>query len=531
MSVKPPPRIPTAPPVYRPSGHAAQAKPGSGAAGAPSVYRPQNTFPATPPVYRPSNNAHIQAKPAGPVSVGPPVYRPRNTLPAAPSVYRPSNSAPIQAKPAGPGSPGLPVYRPRNTLSAAPPVYRPSNRPPVQAKPAGHRVPAAAPAVQRYVEFTHPTMGRLMVSENMRFLKHAGVDTDLWAQKDEVEIAASLMRDSIVTLTRGEEMTFLNETFTRVLVRQPTCKVVAPPTPSSSKAPVKSISSDSLPPLTDPFEIMLQFLHDSRGRTMGQIMLDIYKVKFPDSNPNSYAYGAFSAIRIQLALRVASLIEKTTKTTYSPYGTTSTGAINGSDVKAPIDDLMEFLHAWRYRTKQASGGGHEFEFLPTECGGFSKMIMPGKEANQQDAIVGNRMKILGLGDLPGPWQNHYAAVIMQDGGDTVTLESAASLDKWWFGMYGAKNVSQTFAAKTLLEKLRLGAERGEAGSQAALNYAQAVVHQDDKTRINQLGLLLPVKHKQDIDAVLMQAAQTVQDIQDAKTLKTMRAIEKAAAMK
>ena len=42
----------------------------------------------------------------------------------------------------------------------------------------------------------------------------------------------------------------------------------------------------------------------------------------------------------------------------------------------------------------------------------------------------------------------YAAVLMTDGPDRVTLESAAGMDKWWFGMYGSRNLGQTFVVKT-----------------------------------------------------------------------------------
>jgi hypothetical protein len=49
------------------------------------------------------------------------------------------------------------------------------------------------------------------------------------------------------------------------------------------------------------------------------------------------------------------------------------------------------------------------------------------------------------------WNNHWATVIMRDGGDTITLENAADITKgpvdrttWWFGMYGRRVAGQSF---------------------------------------------------------------------------------------
>lgn len=49
------------------------------------------------------------------------------------------------------------------------------------------------------------------------------------------------------------------------------------------------------------------------------------------------------------------------------------------------------------------------------------------------------------------WNFHWAGVIMKDGGDNVTMESAGGMSMtnqdrqtWWFGMYGTKKDEQTF---------------------------------------------------------------------------------------
>jgi hypothetical protein len=478
-----------APPVYHPAAtRAAQAKPS--AMQAPPVYRPQVLAGIAPAVYRPASIAKA-AQPKQSWS-GPPVYRPQQAAAAQRKIGQPS-AAP-------------PVYRPQAAITGAPPVYRPQQVRSAQ--------PKAAPSstIQRYIEFMHPTDGRLQVSENMLFMKRADSDTDLWARESEILQAAGQMRESIVTVIDGEEKTFLNERFKKVLVRQrQSCKITAPKQAPRGKSPVQSSSSSTVAEAPDPFGILLKFLEDSRGVTLGKLIQDLYiKVDYP--NRDDYFYGAFSAIRVQLALKINAVMERAVR----------------KDAEAPIDELRGFLLSWNARTNMASSSGHQFNFLPTECGGFSKMVMQDEETLQENASVGNRMKILGLGELPGPWQNHYAAVIMQDGGDWVTLESAAGMDKWWFGMYGSKNIGQTFATKTLITKLSIGVQHGEPGSQACLDYAQSVVYGDDANHINQLAAQLTAKQKRDIDAVLALAGTTVDTVRDRKDAAAVARIAYAA---
>jgi hypothetical protein len=157
------------------------------------------------------------------------------------------------------------------------------------------------------------------------------------------------------------------------------------------------------------------------------------------------------------------------------------------------------------------------------------MVMPGRENLQENALQGDRMRVDGFDDLPGPWKNHYAAVIMKDGGDTATFESAAGMDKWWFGMYGGRGAGQTFLVKTLLAKLRIGVTKGEVSAQACLNYAEALVADDDDLEIARLGGLIPIKAKTDIDSLLATAGITVHSIRTQKDARHSRCSLQPAA--
>jgi len=402
-----------------------------------------------------------------------------------------------------------------------PPVYRPQTTPRVLQTKIPHTLTAAAgrsargpsPIIQRYTEFTHPTAGKMLVSENMAFLKHAD-DTDLWAKPAEIKIAQSLMtvnKIGIVDLAVGEKLTFLNEDFYRVIVkdRTPQDSKSNSSLSSSSLKAVSSISSSSFASqstkLADPFDVWIDWLDSSRGKTLGNLMTESFAVDYPSRD--NYFYGAFSAIRTQLHLQIAAEITKATKKVTTGLGTFDLRIDNGEDAKASVNQFIDTLKSWKTNLAKASGKGHRFTLLPTECGGFSQMIMPGKKNLQEDVIVGDLMNVDGLGELPGPWKNHYAAVIMQDGGDTATLEAAASLDKWWFGMYGSRKVGQTFMVKTLLEKLRIGVSRNEDGAQACLDYLQAAIA-NDKSAV-QLGSALSKKTKTEIDQLLSGADKTL----------------------
>lgn len=59
----------------------------------------------------------------------------------------------------------------------------------------------------------------------------------------------------------------------------------------------------------------------------------------------------------------------------------------------------------------------------------------------------------------GTWENHYAPVIVQDGSDRGTFETAVHIDHAYFGIYGSKK-GQTFRLKTVLADIELSVKRG-----------------------------------------------------------------------
>ncbi len=95
--------------------------------------------------------------------------------------------------------------------------------------------------------------------------------------------------------------------------------------------------------------------------------------------------------------------------------------------------------------------------LPTDCGQMVHYIVKFGKTKSNDRLddnpdVGSNYYT----ELPKNasnvgWNYHWAGVVLKDGPDNVTLESAGgtslgSLGKqsWWFEMYGTKNVDQTF---------------------------------------------------------------------------------------
>lgn len=353
---------------------------------------------------------------------------------------------------------------------------------------------ASAGPVQRYVEFTHPSEGRMQMSESHEFFKPAASERELWAKRENIDLAASIMslnKGGILTVAPGESREFLSQTYHRVVVqdRVGTTKAVQSGSKGSS-----SSSKQQQSPLQmgadGPFDVLIKWLADHDGETLGQLMKSSMKLMNPYPI-GTYANGAFNAIRIQQDLEINNRLDSL-----------------GDDAPAPISELVRFLSDWRGRIDNVnSEEAHKFNFMCTECGGFSKMVMPGKDQTQAGAEVGDRMRVNGLGDLPGPWQNHYAAVIMTDPrGDRISLESAAGMDQWWFGMYGNRNLDQTFIVKTLLAKLDIGNTRGEAGSADAAAYVRAKLAGDDQAATALEPALGPNKAR--IDTLLAEALQT-----------------------
>ena len=277
---------------------------------------------------------------------------------------------------------------------------------------------AAGGPIQRYVEFTHPTEGRMQMSESHEFFKPANAERELWAKRENIDLAAQIMsikKGGILSVAAGQAREFLSQTYHRVVVRDRvgTTEALA----SSSSSSSSSSSNQQKSPLQlgadGPFDCLIKWLAEHDGETLGQLMASSMKLMNPFPF-GTYAYGAFSAIRIQQDLEIESRIKSL-----------------GAETAAPIVELVRFLTDWRGRIDNVnSEQAHSFNFMCTECGGFSKMVMPpGKDRTQAGAEVGDSMRVDGLGDLPGPWQNHYAAVIMTDPrGDQISLESAAGMD-------------------------------------------------------------------------------------------------------
>jgi Domain of unknown function (DUF4157) len=101
------------------------------------------------------------------------------------------------------------------------------------------------------------------------------------------------------------------------------------------------------------------------------------------------------------------------------------------------------------------------ELLPSDCRALAHFILGGKGVEEDIKLAQNKPG-LGLNIQPdengkGEWPFHYAAIIMSDGQDHVTLENAAAKESqmysklqydrtWYFEMYG-KDTGQTFQNK------------------------------------------------------------------------------------
>lgn len=95
--------------------------------------------------------------------------------------------------------------------------------------------------------------------------------------------------------------------------------------------------------------------------------------------------------------------------------------------------------------------------LPTDCGVVVGYVVTGGKAVENDSLAANPdvgsnyYTALPKNAANLGWNYHWAGVILKDGGDNVTLESAGgtslgSLGKasWWMQMYGTRKVDQTF---------------------------------------------------------------------------------------
>ena len=113
------------------------------------------------------------------------------------------------------------------------------------------------------------------------------------------------------------------------------------------------------------------------------------------------------------------------------------------------DSLAQFIQREHFRPNHIS--------LPTDCARCVTYVTTGGALEDDDSLQANP----DIGSnyytaLPGNaanvgWNFHWAGVILKDGGDNVTLESAGgtslgSLGKssWWMDLYGTKTPDQTF---------------------------------------------------------------------------------------
>lgn len=125
--------------------------------------------------------------------------------------------------------------------------------------------------------------------------------------------------------------------------------------------------------------------------------------------------------------------------------------------------------------------------LPNDCAQCVSELVGGQAArergNENPNVGGNYHEGLKSPDKNQiGWNFHWAGVIMKDGGDNVSLESAAGMSitnndrqTWWFGMYGTKKPEQTFKHQIkefhykrnidlLLQQLPTGIENYRFGS-------------------------------------------------------------------
>lgn len=335
---------------------------------------------------------------------------------------------------------------------------------------AANRPMKAPRTIQRYTEIPpealepeNRPLGAIWMSEGQRFFRRARAERELWAQADEIRAAKAITshKSGILDLDAGDRRTVMAQEFRRVAVSNR----AAPKSDGGSGEGDKSKAESSPQVMAhEPFTRIMAILNEHGKGTLGTLIAETKKA------PNPYRYGtyeqgAFEAIRTQFGLEIGKQID---------------AADNGKAHRADAAALKEFLKSWQDRIGEVnSEASHRFQFMVTECGGFSQMVSPsGAEGTQATVEAGDRMRTDLDESIPGPWRNHYAAVIMTDGPDRATLESAAGMDKWWFGVYGSRSLDQTFVMKTLLAKLDIGSSAGQGGAVEAGRYVRAVLAGD-----------------------------------------------------
>ena len=116
------------------------------------------------------------------------------------------------------------------------------------------------------------------------------------------------------------------------------------------------------------------------------------------------------------------------------------------------------------------------------CGAFSEEVTGIKENVENEHAPSGRSLFaddliwganLGNNEQRGNWGNHYAPVIIADGGDRGTFETAVGVDYAWFGIYGQKR-GQTFRLKTIVSDIQLAKEKKLIDEVTAKNFLDAI---------------------------------------------------------
>lgn len=142
---------------------------------------------------------------------------------------------------------------------------------------------------------------------------------------------------------------------------------------------------------------------------------------------------------------------------------TSGDDIGKEAILSQVDERAQQLDA------DIAGIDEDSPYLPTSCGDLKNYLLANSDAIQNGGQVGDYHYIDYSEDDTehGPWENHFASIIMKDGDDTVTLEDAAGQAEpnekshWYYMMYGTED-AQSFEEKTNAEYRRRADQRAGA---------------------------------------------------------------------
>ncbi|HEY8037545.1 MAG TPA: DUF4157 domain-containing protein [Methylobacter sp.] len=113
-----------------------------------------------------------------------------------------------------------------------------------------------------------------------------------------------------------------------------------------------------------------------------------------------------------------------------------------------------------------------------DCGQFSKALTGKKEDVENETAPPGRSLFVDNLFWDGKrgrqnWGQHFAAVIVTDGDDRGTLETAFGVDHAWFGIYGKKK-GQTFGLKTVIADITLARKTKIIDESTATAFLQAI---------------------------------------------------------